>query len=68
MLPAGKGALHSAEFRDTKLLGKIRVERDLRTAGIDEKGHFLTTIYAHIDQRKRIGLYELDTRTRPVAF
>src|SRR5205823_10541496 len=23
----------------------------------DEKGHFLTTIYAHIDQGKRIGLY-----------
>jgi len=68
VLPAGKGALYCAEFRDTKLLGEIRVERDLRTPGIDGKGNFLATVYAHIDQRKRIGFYELNTRARPGAF
>ena len=68
MLPAGKGALYRSELRDAKLLREFGVERDLRTPGIDEESDFLATVYAHIDQRKRIGLYELHTRACPVAF
>jgi hypothetical protein len=37
MLSAGKGALHSSEFRDTKLPGEVRVERDLGSAGVSMK-------------------------------
>ena len=68
MLPAGKCALYRAELRDAKLLGEIRVERDLRTPGIDEEGDFLAAVYAHVDHRQRIGLYELHTRACPVAM
>ena len=65
MLPAGKGALYRAELRDAKLLRELGVERDLRTPGIDEEGDFLAAVYAHVDQRKRIGLYELNSAYLP---
>ena len=68
VLSAGKRALYRAELRDAKLLGEVRVERDLRTPGIDEEGDFVAAVYAHANHRQRIGLYELQTRTRPVAM
>jgi hypothetical protein len=68
VLSAGKGALYSAELRDAKLLREIGVERDLRTPSIDEEGDFLAAIYAHIDERQRIGLHELHTRACAVAM
>ena len=55
VLPAGKGTLDRAELRDAKLLGKLRVERDLRTPGINEEGDFVAAVYAHVDNRQRIG-------------
>ena len=68
MLSAGKGALYRAELRDAKLPGEVRIERDLRTPGIDEEGDFVAAIYAHANHRQRIGFYELQSRTRPVAM
>ena len=53
---AGKGALHLAELRKAKLLGELRVERDLRAPGVDEEGGLLAAVYAHADQGQRIGL------------
>jgi len=55
VLPAGKGALYRPELRDAELLGEIRVERDLRTPGIDKEGDFVAAVYAHVDHRQRIG-------------
>ena len=68
MLPAGKGALHRAELRDAKLLGKVRVERDLRTSGIDEERDLVAAIYAHVEYWQRIGPYKLHVRTFHVAL
>ena len=55
VLPAGKGALYRPELRDAKLLGELRVERDLRTAGVDEESDLVAAVYAHVDHRQRIG-------------
>ena len=60
--------MHRPELRHTKLLCEFRIERDLRNPGIDEKGDFLAAVYAHINQRQRIGLYELETRACAVAM
>ena len=56
VLAAGKRALHLAELRKAKLLGELRVERDLRAAGVDEEGDLVAAVYAHADQGQRIGL------------
>ena len=56
VLAAGKRALHLAELRKAKLLGELRVERDLRTPGVDEEGDLVAAVYAHADHRQRIGL------------
>src|SRR5437870_3696625 len=68
MLPAGKRALNAAELLNAQLLGEFGVERDLRTAGIDEKCDFGAAIYAYVDNWQRIGLHELHTRTFAVAL
>ena len=63
VLATGKGACYRAELRDAKLEGEFRIERDLRTPGIDEEGEFVAAVYAHAENRQRLGLYELQTRT-----
>ena len=63
VLATGKGAFYRAELRDAKLLGEFRIERDLRTPGIDEEGDFVAAVYAHGDHRQRLGFYELQTST-----
>ena len=68
MLTAGKSALHRPELRNAKLPGEVRVERDLRTPGIDEEGDLVAAVNAHADQRQRIGLQELQARSFPGAL
>src|SRR5262245_25761986 len=67
LLAAGKGPLHGSELRDAELAREVAVERDFRTAGIDEEGDLLATVDAHADERQRIGFYELEARALPVA-
>ena len=68
VLTAGKRALHVAELRQAKLLGELRVERDLRTAGVDEEGDLVTAIDAYTDQGQRIGLEEFHARELTIAL
>ena len=50
------------------ILGELRVERDLRTAGVDEESDLVTAIDAYTDQGQRIGLEEFHARELTIAL
>jgi hypothetical protein len=68
VLAAGKGALHGAELRDAQLPGEVRVERNLRAPGVDEKGDLAAAVHAHAHQRQRIRPQESQARRLAIAL
>ena len=67
LLTTGKRALHFAELWEAELFRELRIEPELRTTRINEKGDFFPAIDTHVDHGQRTFVHEFEARLVSIA-